>query len=110
MNNDDFLIWLSENNFVSPRVIAGGRWAGLMQHFDMGCAICAGALGDTVTIADRWTYPHMVAAAWALTEWDGTGEPAGWIRHQPSNRRVSQGHDYDEHGRLVPAGEVYIRP
>lgn len=40
---------------------------------------------------DVFTYTHAALAQAALEEWDGAGEPDGWIRHQPSNRRRPDG-------------------
>lgn len=36
---------------------------------------------------DVFTYVDVAGAREALEAWDGSGEPGGWTRHQPSNRR-----------------------
>lgn len=38
-----------------------------------------------------FTYESVVKAWAAVLNWDGKGEPQGWVRHQPSNRRRSGG-------------------
>lgn len=37
------------------------------------------------------------AAAVALGLWDGRGDPEGWVRHKPSNRRRPDGDPAREH-------------
>jgi hypothetical protein len=51
-------------------------------------------VGDRWNVAERYSYPTIDAAITAYDEWcgrDGAGEPDGWIRHQPSNRRREDG-------------------
>jgi len=60
-------------------------------------------LGDETTATDRYTYEGVMEAIAAMVLWkalDCKGEPEGWIRHQPSNRRRTHGD---------PAKE-YVRP
>lgn len=39
-----------------------------------------------------WTYESQADALGAALTWDGSeGEPMGWIRHRPSNRRREDG-------------------
>lgn len=109
MSDAQFLRWLvEENGYVAPRSIGGGRWAALMPHFDPSMGIVVGRIGDRVGWSEKWTYPSAVEAMIAFAAWDGTGEPEGWIRHQPSNRRISR--SPDANGERVGAiGAVYIR-
>lgn len=47
-------------------------------------------VGDEFSVNERYTYAQTVEAIWEFIVWtmDGCqGEPKGWIRHQPSNRR-----------------------
>jgi hypothetical protein len=113
MSEQDFLHWLVDaNGYIAPRAIGNGRWAALLAHFDPSMAIVTGRIGDRYGWAEKWTYPDAGEALVAYMLWDGRDEPAGWIRHQPSNRRVSRSPDErDENGEAVGAiGVTYIRP
>ncbi len=105
-----FLMFLvQENGYGAVRFIAGRRWAGVRQLYATG-AIVSGRMGDRTGIDERWCYHSIGQAIAALQAWDGKGEPAGWHRHLPSRRRVSDGtFDIDEDGKLVAAGQVYVR-
>lgn len=70
--------------------VEGDRWYALRQ-FIYTVAIVSGPL-DTIEIgySDRWCFNHVGAAMLALAEWNARkleGEPEGWHRHTPSNRR-----------------------
>lgn len=41
--------------------------------------------------SEMFTFPDPVSAALAFIAWDGSGEPSGWVRHQPSDRRRPDG-------------------
>jgi hypothetical protein len=51
-------------------------------------------------ITDQWFYPNAGAAIYALSQWDGTGEPAGWHRHPTSGRRRPDGDAVREYVHL----------
>lgn len=36
---------------------------------------------------EEWMYPAIANAISAYATWDGAGEPEGWYRHKPSDRR-----------------------
>lgn len=38
-----------------------------------------------------YDYQYLMRALRAFMSWDGTGEPADWYRHRPSNRRRPDG-------------------
>lgn len=40
---------------------------------------------------DQWMYERFADAVVAFGQWDGTGEPTGWVRHVPSYRRREGG-------------------
>lgn len=40
---------------------------------------------------EEWMYATFEQAVAAFKAWDGEGEPEGWIRHTPSNRRRPDG-------------------
>lgn len=48
-------------------------------------------------VDDRDTEAKARAAYVALHRWDGTGEPEGWYRHRPSNRRRPGGDPEQEY-------------
>lgn len=48
---------------------------------------------------DGWMYDSVAAALAAWDNWDGTGEPSGWVRHSPSYRRRPGGDPAQEHAR-----------
>ena len=48
-------------------------------------------LGTHDTRTDLYTYPDLPRAVQAAHTWDGTGEPTGWHRHQPSGRHRPDG-------------------
>jgi hypothetical protein len=74
----------------SCKLIPDGRYAGLMP-FLFTHAIVTGRLFDLHGYDDRWCYHDSAAAARALADWDGTGEPTGWHRHPATGRRREAG-------------------
>lgn len=44
-----------------------------------------------------YDYQDLLPALRAFLEWDGTGEPVGWYRHRPSDRRRPEGDPTREH-------------
>ncbi len=40
---------------------------------------------------DVWDYDDMEAAVAAMHEWDGQGDPEGWMRHPSTGRRRPDG-------------------
>lgn len=51
-------------------------------------------VGDEYNVNERYTYANRAMALLAFVEWMNVycrGEPRGWIRHQPSNRRRENG-------------------
>jgi hypothetical protein len=111
MTESEFLRWLVEEcGYLHPKPIPGGRYACIFPKLYTH-AIITGRIGDRVSIGDCWCYEKYVQAVIALSAWDGTGEPEGWIRHPDSGRRVSQSPDeIDDDGRRVGAvGARYVR-
>ncbi|HEY7009048.1 MAG TPA: hypothetical protein VH395_08920 [Jatrophihabitantaceae bacterium] len=59
--------------------------------------------GNELEVWHRYSYPDLFTVASAWWEWcraEFAGEPGGWIRHQPSNRRRPDG----------DATREYVRP
>lgn len=97
------------NRWSDVKPIGDGRYAALVQQ-PFTTTIIVGKLHDDFSWEQEWSFHDTWVALDAWTAWDGTGDPAGWIRHKPSNRRVSDGTGYDQDGNLIPAGQEYIRP
>ena len=80
-----FMVDLARAGFEQVRPIPGGRWAGLYPYM-FTVAIVTGKLLDRHELEDRWCYNSRLVADAALSVWNGTGEPNGWIRHPRSGR------------------------
>lgn len=106
-----FLVWLSDQGFLSPRVLDEARWAAVLP-LAYTSAVAIGPMFDRVSIDDRWCYETRQKALDALAAWDGSGEPVGWHRHPGTGRRVSlDPSERDETGKEVGAiGVLYRRP
>lgn len=53
---------------------------------------------DEIGYANRWCYHSLLEAKSALQDWNGVGEPQGWIKHLPSlRRRDRNGIEYKYH-------------
>lgn len=89
-----FLTSLMSEGYTNLRPIDEGRsWAGLFR-FMFTTAIIVGRMGDTCGYAQHWCFDDEAKAREALEKWDGTGDPEGWHRHLPSNRRRHNGEEY----------------
>ena len=99
------------NGYQVAKSISNGRYACISSGI-FNTTIRTGHIGDETGWDEEWTYPDYKAAAFALHAWDGAGEPTGWTRHVPSNRRISQSPDeVDQDGNTVGAvGVTYVRP
>lgn len=70
-----------------PRFITVGRrlWgAGAITS-------CEDELTAHAAFDEEWMFKTVEQAVEAFHKWDGDGEPEGWIRHTPSNRRRPDG-------------------
>lgn len=54
-------------------------------------------IGDEYGFDDVWCFDTPERAIRALVEWDGEGEPEGWIRHPMSGRRRPNGNPEAEY-------------
>lgn len=82
--------------YLITRPIDDETIAAVVATIAGGGQILRGGVTEEAGVSDRWTYPSLAAAvcalgAWWLNEW--ADEPAGWIRHQPSDRRRSYDRD-----------------
>lgn len=94
------------NGYGPPKVFGNGRWAAVHPRMFNATLIIA-EIGDATTYLDHWCYESTLAAAAALTVWDGTGEPVGWFRHAATGRRVSRSAD-ERDGQLRRVGAVGV--
>lgn len=104
-----FLGYLLDTGHLYPKRMGGRRYAAVLR-FAFTVGIITGRIGDRVGYDDRWCYRNHTSAKRALDAWDGKDEPAGWHRHPASGRRLAETDDcYDDHGKLVPIGAMYVR-
>ena len=78
-----------------------GTW--IVSLLMNACQIIVGDV-DGAGVAERWTYTETGLAWVAMQRWERAGfvgEPEGWVRHQPSDRRRTYraGGDYTEEVR-----------
>jgi hypothetical protein len=98
-----------EAGYLYARLLSDTRWAAVAP-FLATSGILTGEVGNGWTYDQRWCYRSVTGAAAALEAWDGEGDPEGWHRHLPSNRRVAGPAGAICDGQLVPPGEVYVQP
>lgn len=105
-----FFIWLiRENGYRDVRRIGDRHYAAIYPKA-FTHAIVLGRIDDEIGYDDTWCYPDYRSARHALDEWNGIGEPTGWIRHPPSGRRISPPEGaVDGDGNRVAPGELYVR-
>lgn len=75
---------LSKEDGYSNICVKNGKICGL-SRFIFTTAIISGM--DETGYVERWCYHNSSTALQEFNAWDGTGEPEGWHRHIPSNRR-----------------------
>jgi hypothetical protein len=108
--DEDFEKFLTnECHYMMVKRLPDGRYSAVAPLIAT-YAIVIGDWGNEQGYNDRWCYHDLNPAIRAFNAWDGTGEPTGWHRHPKSGRRLAEDdHSYDEVGRLVPQGEIYVR-
>lgn len=99
---DDLNVWCEKNGYVTAAWAGNGKIVAVLPAMFNWQII----VGDEYGIEERYSYSNSTDAHNCLAEFElwksrnFEGEPEGWIRHQPSNRRRTNGD---------PATE-YIRP
>lgn len=53
--------------------------------------LCIGDRIHNGVLDDEWRYETVQEAIAAMNQWDGVGEPEGWLRHPSSGRRRMNG-------------------
>ena len=78
--------------YIDAKDVEGDRVACLEVMLTGNAAIICGT-AETMRHAyqEKWTFATMDQAIDAFHVWTGKGEPQGWIRHIPSNRRRERG-------------------
>lgn len=79
--------------YLWGRVYPNGRVAAVAPlTYWRGRVVCAENLERWKDgIDEAWCYESLGEALAALAQWNGEGEPAGWIRHPQSGRRREGG-------------------
>lgn len=62
---------LLDQGYGAPKLFQNGGWAGLMTQGSFTSVVCGSG--------ERWVYQTFQRASAALHEWDGNGQPSGWI-------------------------------
>ncbi len=76
----------NDANLLIKRVLPDGRCLRLYrQLFNLALTIAKDDQDDGFT--DTYEFDSAPPAIEAAKRWDGEGDPVGWIRHKPSNRR-----------------------
>jgi hypothetical protein len=90
-----------ENGYLFGRALPGERGVTfLVRSIGAGQIVVGAEASAMAGVSDRYSYPTLAGAcvAFGMWEMDGwRGEPYGWVRHQPSNRRRT----YNVAGDLV---------
>lgn len=79
--------------------VVDGRLVALLPLLHGG-RIGRGPNEDRGSFDELWDYRSYLEAVMRYIEWDGRGEPGGWVRHMPSARRRPDG----------DATREYVRP
>lgn len=87
-------LFVQQNRYMAGEFMPDGRVAFLVPRI-FGVEICIGAEPTQVAgLTDLYSYAHVSHAVFAWQDWgdaEFAGEPDGWIRHRPSNRRRPDG-------------------
>lgn len=96
----DLIFFLSRNHYLCGTFTLDGRVIFVKRTAAEQGQLCISASLDEMSgISDTYSYPTIKAAWHAWVQWDFknfVGEPEGWIRHQPSNRRRRNGNSSTE--------------
>lgn len=87
MEDQEFINWLKDEQlYPEAKAFEDGRYAAIYPLI-YTYAIIEGRIGDKGGYDDRWCYTTREAAMKAYNEWNGVGEPSGWIRNPRTGRR-----------------------
>lgn len=87
----EFQRWIIDNGYIGGAEMTDGTIVAVMPTVvGQGLLI----VGDRHSVAERYSYQTPEAAVFAMLDWranEWEGEPEGWHRHQPTNRRRTNG-------------------
>jgi hypothetical protein len=87
---EDLKRWAEENGYITAEYKPDGKIVSvLMEMFNAQIVI-----GNEFGVDERYSYVDLNKATIGYAIWRANhfeGEPTGWIRHQPSNRRRQDG-------------------
>lgn len=87
MTADELARFLDRNGYIAGAALLDGRLVFITRTITGQGQL---GVGDEQSVNDRYTYLDPEHAVIALLDWHAAGfagEPEGWHRHQPSNRR-----------------------
>lgn len=73
------------------RVLADGRILEVWRYIFNHRLTIADPQHGGMYFADQWCYHDLPTAERAFNEWDGDGEPAGWMKHPTTGRYMPNG-------------------
>lgn len=90
-----------EDGLLAQRTLDDGRHLGVEPLLFSRARLTVGTAEqhEVGCYEDAYDYDFRSEAFLAFVLWDGVGEPEGWVRHKPSNRRRPGGDPAQEHVR-----------
>jgi hypothetical protein len=85
-------------DYLATKPLPDGRVACVLPLF-FACARLGVGPADCAGFTEVYDYDNHAAALAALERWDGTGEPAGWMRNPTTGRRRPGGDPGKEYVR-----------
>lgn len=86
----------SSDWWIARKVLADGRCVYLHTTlFNLRISVSPDV--DSLFVEQFYCFHSSIAAFQAIAEWNGEGDPEGWVRHVPSNRRRPDGDPEDEY-------------
>lgn len=76
---------LSALGFANPRFFSEDHWGAVAVMGSFVAVVDGDTAALSVGYRRRWCYRDFACAMGALTQWDGEGEPTGWIMKDPDN-------------------------
>lgn len=86
------------SGLIARKDLPDGRYTALTPQI-FATILTISQAGDELGYSEAYTYEDPEKAAAAFEAWEGNGEPDGWVRHIPSNRRRPNGDASKEHIR-----------
>ncbi len=87
---------VDDHGFIARKDLEDGRYITLTPQL-YGTLLTLSQAGNEYGYSEAYTYDNPEKAVASYEAWEGNGEPNGWIRHIPSNRRRPNGDAAQEH-------------